>query len=135
MPILSRKPLSPHNQEIPTSIYKLVNDGWRVDKKLSNAIRLTVHEKQDRADIPAIYLLNIDSKNKLSQHVCSSFFDNKLRFMTKFEILCSNKSFKRIYVNSKSLYWLNLGCQPLLYVPSDSKNYMNEIVKDKFFSK
>ncbi|QPB41691.1 hypothetical protein [Rodentibacter haemolyticus] len=41
MPILSRKPLSPHNQEIPTSIYKLVNDGWRVDKKLSNAIRLT----------------------------------------------------------------------------------------------
>ncbi|OKP07951.1 hypothetical protein Xentx_01002 [Xenorhabdus thuongxuanensis] len=83
----------------------------------SDCIRLTVHVKNDRNDIPAIYTLGKIGGNKLSQHVCMSVVDGVILFSTVLE-LYKNDKIKKYFLPTdwKGLFhWLNSENQPLLY--------------------
>ncbi|OOH84402.1 hypothetical protein BMT54_12260, partial [Pasteurellaceae bacterium 15-036681] len=93
-------------------------DDVLLSKKLENAIRLTVHVKKDRPDIPAISLLGNGYENKLSQHISTLLLKNNLIFKTKLEIVLENNSIKQVFIeNPKKFYWLSY--QPLMYVSDD----------------
>ncbi|WP_300703391.1 hypothetical protein [uncultured Campylobacter sp.] len=57
----------------------------------SDYLRLTVHNKPDKSDIPAIYLLGTNGGNQLSQH-CTMFIENnqEIRFITHYEAKLMN---------------------------------------------
>ncbi|MDC9583228.1 hypothetical protein PSI15_17045 [Xenorhabdus sp. PR6a] len=83
----------------------------------SNCIRLTVHMKHDRHDIPAIYTLGKIGGNKLSQHVCMSVIDGVINFSTVLE-LYKNEKIKKYFPpidGGELFHWLNTENQPLLY--------------------
>ena len=90
----------------------------------SDYLRLTVHNKPDKSDIPAIYLLGTNGGNQLSQH-CTMFIENnqEIRFITHYEAKLMN-CVKVINANTSSLFhWCN---NALLFY---AKNNVAEIEK------
>ncbi|TCJ93950.1 hypothetical protein EV694_2184 [Volucribacter psittacicida] len=95
-------------------------------------VRLTVHEKKDRNDIPAIFTLGINAGNKLSQHVCSFVDTQEIKFTTLFELIQSkyqnNVNIKRVIPPRNScLYWLYEQKQPLFYTSLNKESYIKKL--------
>ncbi|NYA45440.1 hypothetical protein HZI31_19300 [Serratia fonticola] len=98
----------------------------------SDAIRLTVHDKKDRRDIPAIYTLGRVAGNKLSQHVCAVISDGTISFRTKFEIL-QLAGVKKVYLSQESAFdWLRFRGQPFFY-SNDTKEVYLSVLRSKLF--
>lgn len=100
------------------------------DESYSDCIRLTVHVKHDRSDIPAIYTLGKTGGNKLSQHVCMSVIDGVINFSTVLE-LYKNKGIKKYFppIDGKELFnWLNSENQPLLYSNENINHVFSNIL-------
>ncbi|KGQ68154.1 hypothetical protein [Gallibacterium anatis] len=121
-----------------TKIYLSIHLMNKIEKvmsrtNLSDAIRLTVHTKKDRNDIPSIYLLGRDGGNRLSQHTCAVFYDKKLHFLTKLEMLLLNKEFKEVYVHDSLFKEGFKSDQPFIYVDKESESYLEDISKYRFF--
>ncbi|WCG81526.1 hypothetical protein [Pectobacterium sp. A5351] len=96
----------------------------------SNAIRLTVHEKKDRRDIPALYTLGKNSGNKLSQHVCGFITKSGISFDTLLEIYSKGEKgkVKRIQPVTNGLFsWLTENDQPLFYTDLSKEEYISVI--------
>ncbi|MEQ1965064.1 hypothetical protein ABLB69_18295 [Xenorhabdus khoisanae] len=91
-------------------------------------IRLTVHIKSDRNDIPAVYNLGRLGGNKPSQHVCFSIINGVVNFTTILE-MHKNKNIKKYFppeVEGMLFHWLHFEKQPLLY--SDNENLLADIL-------
>ncbi|NHB92202.1 hypothetical protein [Photorhabdus cinerea] len=87
-------------------------------KELNNAIRLTVHVKRDRPDIPAIFTLGEQGGNKLSQHVIACVNnESKVHFMTHVEAmsLVNRPLAMKAASSDVPFSWLSNAQQPLLY--------------------
>lgn len=181
------KNIQPHNEKVPDSIYKLISNGWNVDRVIemaitsiikkeinhywikligdhtifdeiidffyttalistrkyiaihlmnnstpngiypSDTLRLTVHKKEDRQNIPAIYLLGLENRNKLSQHTCAVFNGEQFEFISKLEMLSRKNKFRKIHVDHKDFYWLSNKKQPLFYVIENKNNFIDII--------
>lgn len=90
------------------------------------AIRLTVHEKRDKAEIPALFTLGRGSGNLLSQHVSGRIQANgKVQFETVLEsrmhqaravLVSRDKDFEGDYLFS----WLTNVDQPLCFLDQDA---------------
>lgn len=107
----------------------LVKDG-------ANVVRLTVHEKNDRRDIPAIFLLGADGGNLLPQHVLAVIQANgQIVFESKIEL--RQRDVKAICLssdeNSCALYplfeWLIPAQQPLCYVEAGDAAFAERLNK------
>lgn len=112
-------------------------DSTLKSKSHPGAIRLTVHEKKDRKDIPAIFTLGKNGGNKLSQHVCSLITQDGISFDTTFEILHKNKTTSNginVVMPSKDglFNWLADGQQPFFYTDLKKEHYLEELKNLKF---
>lgn len=112
-------------------------DTTEQSKLHSGAIRLTVHEKKDRRDIPAILTLGIKGGNNLSQHVVTFLSPEGILFETMFGILGKENNFdkkiRRVMAPEHGfLSWLNHGEQPLFYSNIKKEQYLEALFKLKF---
>ena len=94
--------------------------------------RLSVHAKQNRKDIPAIYLLGINGKNQLSQH-CSMLLKNngKTEFITNYEAKLINC--KKIIASNNSEVF-NLSKNNVLFYAKENINIVKAIELINFIS-
>ena len=94
--------------------------------------RLSVHAKQNRKDIPTIYLLGINGKNQLSQH-CSMLLKNngKTEFITNYEAKLINC--KKIIASNNSEVF-NLSKNNVLFYAEENINIVKAIELIKFIS-
>jgi len=106
-------------------------------KSHERAIRLTVHEKKDRKDIPAILTLGRRGGNKLSQHVCGFVSQDGVSFDAVFNISVklkgSDKKIKRVMPPEEGIFnWLTGGEQPFFYSNTPKEKYLETLFKLKF---
>lgn len=98
---------------------------------LHNSIRLSVHVKHDRNDIPAIYTLGAFSKNKLSQHhVMFLSHKNRVEFITAYQAkqnkYCAFFIKNTGKLSNKHIFsWLDK--QPLFYGDTQSFKLMETL--------
>ncbi|MFZ7315777.1 hypothetical protein ACLSZU_09390, partial [Avibacterium avium] len=102
-----------------------------VDEK--GYFRVTVHAKENCPDIPAIYLLNKDSRNKLPQHNCALLENNKICFLSKMEMTLSREKYKAVYIDDVRMNWFSKENTPLMYVREDSDSYLKMLANIDFF--
>lgn len=98
---------------------------------LHNSIRLSVHVKHDRNDIPAIYTLGAFSKNKFSQHhVMFLSHKNRVEFITAYQAkqnkYCAFFIKNTGKLSNKHIFsWLDK--QPLFYGDTQSFKLMETL--------
>lgn len=115
------------------------NAAFDLDQQKDKYIRLTVHEKKDRPDIPAIFTLGKLGGNYLSQNITIYIDkDGAVRFKSLVEILDEYKV-KAVYAHhtcdkSLPLAWLH-DKQPICFVDSDCPDEkIPELLKNPFKS-
>ncbi|MFU2080746.1 hypothetical protein ACLQ91_09270, partial [Avibacterium endocarditidis] len=96
-------------------------------------LRITVHAKRNCSDIPAIYLLNKESRNKLPQHNCTLLDNNEIYFLSKIEMTLSREKYKAIYIDDVRMNWFSKENTPLMYVRKDNDSYLKMLANIDFF--
>lgn len=100
---------------------------------LKDYIRLSVHSKPDRNDIPAIYTLGVNGGNKLSQHNIMVIKKNsKIDFITNYEAKLFDYT-KVINANNSCLFdWCDNNA--LFFIKNTDCNIANLIKSIKFIN-
>ncbi len=94
-------------------------------------VRLTVHEKRNRHDIPAVFMLSPSSGNLLPQHVLAGFFaSGDLIFESHAEL--TFRQFRPVHLSTGALEdglfsWLAAARQPLCFVEKGNDNVIDLI--------
>ncbi len=97
-----------------------------IDRGLTDIFRMTVHEKKDRHDIPAIFLLGNRGGDLLPQHVVAYIDEqNQASFMTNLEV--SQKEAIPVFYQGEEredvlFSWLKCSKQPLFYTNHNNKD-------------